>query len=341
MAPSKSKTTIYDVASKAGVAISTVSRVLNNSTDVSEYTRSKVLDAINELQFRPHRTAKTLAQKHTAALAIAIPSFTTPFHNTILKGVRRRISDEDFDLLLFDLGSKDPQQKLLDYLRRGAVDGLLLALHIDEDIANELRSLHAPIVIVGNKLDGFDSFYWDNVAGAKEAVTHLVKQGHKRIGMISTRKKEDEVYSQRVKGYKAALKEAGIPYDPELVQSGITEKHAGISEESGFEAINNLLALEEQPTAIFAGSDAQAIGAIYGLKQQGLKVPENMAIVGYDDIKTSYYIGLSSVDQNILEIGYKATDTLIGRLRGELDPEPINLMTTPKLIVRASSLSSS
>ena len=182
----KQKATIYNVAERAGVAISTVSRVLNNSSDVSDLTRARVLQAIEELRFRPDRTAKTLAQKQTESLVIAMPSFTTPFHTELLKGVRSRIKELEYDLLLFDLGSRNPKEKLLDFLSKGSVDGLLLAMHVDDELADELLTLSAPVVLIGNKRPEFDSYYWDDEGGARSAVNHFIQQGHRRIGIITS-----------------------------------------------------------------------------------------------------------------------------------------------------------
>ncbi|RMF55942.1 MAG: LacI family transcriptional regulator, partial [Bacteroidetes bacterium] len=144
MPQEKSKVTIYDVADRAGVAISTVSRVLNNSHDVSDRTRARVLKAIEELKFRPDRKAKTLAQQDTQLLAVAMPTFTTPFHTELMKGIRMSLREKDVDLLLCDLGSKKRHLNLMNFLKRGAVDGLLLAgVDVNEEIAQELHALHA------------------------------------------------------------------------------------------------------------------------------------------------------------------------------------------------------
>lgn len=338
MPQEKPKTTIYDVADRAGVAISTVSRVLNDSNDVSELTRSRVLKAIEELQFRPDRTAKTLAQKQTHSLAIAIPTFTTPFHNELLKGIRLCLRDYDFDLLLCDLGSTSPERTLLSFLKRGTVDGLLLAgLPASHTIAQELTALHAPVVLIGYRNDDFDAYYWDDVAGARGAVEHLIRQGHRRIGLIRTHA-EGLLQDRRIEGYREALEGAGIPYDERLVVSGQTQKHAGFSEEAGHEAMESLLALDEPATAVFASSDVQAIGAWKAIRDRGLSVPEDYALVGYDDVKTSHYIGLSSVDQNMHNVGFRATELLIERVTGETDVPRVSELVMPELQVRASSL---
>lgn len=337
MPDQKRKVTIYDVAAHAGVAISTVSRVLNESTDVSDQTRERVLEAIEELRFRPDRVAKTLAQKRTRSLAIAIPTFTTPFHNELLKGVRSKLHDRENDLLLFDLGSVDPQRKLKSFLKRGTLDGLLLAgVPVDEQLTPELKAFRAPIVLVGNHHTDFDCYYWDNDAGAKAAVEHLIEQGHRRIGMIRAYT-DSYLQTKRIEGYRLALEEAGLPFDPNLIKSGTTEKHAGFSEEHGYEAMLQLLELEPRVSAVFASSDVQAFGAWKAIRNARLRVPEDIALVGYDDIKTSKYIGLSSVDQDMETVGREATQRLLDRLEGRASDAPVAKLVVPTLQVRESS----
>jgi LacI family transcriptional regulator len=334
-----SKVTIYDVAARAGVAISTVSRVLNDSPDVSDRTRARVMKAVEELRYRPDRTAKKLAQQRTLTLAIALPTFITPFHNELLKGVRMCLLDMEIDLLLCDLGWRAPFRTLQNFLRRGTVDGLLLAgVTTDERVAAELLSIRAPVVLIGSAWPGFDSFEWDDTAGVLDGVNHLVGQGHRRIGMIRSFT-DSEIQVNRVAGYRSALEAAGIPFDERLVVSGDTTKHAGFSEEAGYEAMQRLLALEEEPvTAVFASSDVQALGAWAAIIDAGRRVPDHVAIVGYDDIKSSQFIGLSSVDQSIQQIGHTATERLLARLSGELPDPPTARRITPKLRVRRSSV---
>lgn len=339
MAHEKSKVTIYDVADRAGVAISTVSRVLNNSSDVSEPTRVRVLKAIDELEFRPDRTAKSLAQKGTKSFAVAIPTFTMPFHTELLKGIRFRLRNHDIDLLLCDLGSKSPHQTLMNFLSRGAVDGLLLVgVPVEDHIAHELRALHAPVVLIGTHHAGFDSFYWDDRAGAAAAIDHLVALGHKRIGVITSHT-ASSVQVERLKGVEAAMQKAGLPFGPDLEFAGQTAKHAGFSEETGYEAMEQVL--EEAPdiTAVFAMSDVQAVGAWKAVHDSGRDVPGDMAIIGYDDIKTSYYIGLSSVDQRMHWVGEEATGLLLKRMEGADQDHPIRRIIVPEMIARSSTRS--
>jgi LacI family transcriptional regulator len=331
------KTTIYDVAEHAGVAISTVSRVLNNSQDVSDATRDKVMKAIRKLQFRPNRTAKSLAQRATRTIAVAVPTFTTPFHNELLKGVRDRLDDADLDLLLCDLDWEAPTATLLNFLERGAMDGLIVAgLPINDDTAEDLLTLGAPVVLIGNDWPSLDSFYWDEEPGVLKAMNHLIENDHRRIGMITT-PHDNRLRNARVHGYKQALEAAGLPFDENLIVHGQTRKHDGFSEESGYEAMNELLDLEEPVTAVFASSDVQAIGAWQAIREAGLEVPDDFSLVGYDDIKVSRFIGLTSVAQNMHYVGEQSTDLLLSRLNTAGPDEPVSELVTPELKVRKSS----
>jgi LacI family transcriptional regulator len=331
------KATIYDVASEAGVAISTVSRVLNNSNDVSKSTRERVEVAIEALQFRPDRTAKKLAQKQTQALAVAIPTFTTPFHNELLKGARNGLRDRNVDLLLFDLTSREPERTLNEYLKRGTVDGLLLVgVTPKDDTIRELRALRAPVVLLGAHSDVFDCFLWDNVAGARAAVEHLIERGHRRIAMMVSHT-EQGLQHERVDGYRQALQQAGIPFDQSLIQAGETPKHGGFSEEAGEEAMLQLLQRAPDVTAVFASSDVQAIGAMKALRDTKKRVPEDVALVGYDDIKPSRFIGLSSVDQEIQQVGFQAASLLLERMTGKRRDETATVRIQSILRIRESS----
>lgn len=336
---SNKKPTIYAVADRAGVSISTVSRVLNENRSVAPPTRKRVVEAMEFLQYRPDRTARQLAQRRQRTLAVAMPTFTTPFHNEVLKGVRQGLTAYDVDLLLWDLEWDHVHASLLKYLRHGAVDGLLL-IGVDEDerVRRELKALQAPVVQVGRRWSDFDSFYWDQVAGAREAVRHLLLQGHDQVGMI-TSGVDSPLQRERVRGYREALDEAGVPFRPELVQTGAENKHAGYSEEAGYEAMQQLLRADPQVTAVFASSDVHAVGAWQAAREAGLRVPEDVAIVGFDDVKTSAFIGLSSVAQAMHDVGAQAAQACVEQIVGARRRSELcrSVLITPKLNVRASS----
>lgn len=336
MSATRDKLTIYDVAQEAGVAISTVSRVLNDSGEVSEATRQRVQAAIEKLQFRPQRTARTLAQQQTHSLAVAMPSFTSLFYVEILKGVKDELREHDIDLLLCNLGSIAPQQTLYRFLDRGAVDALLIAaLPISDEMQRALASLRAPVMLLGMEAPGFDWISWDNAAGTERAITHLAGLGHTRIGMIAAHP-WSYTYSERVEGYRRALDAAGLRFDPALVVAGETQKHAGFSEEAGYEAMQKLLRLDDPPTAVFATSDVKAFGAWSAARDAGLSVPEDVALVGYDNLKLSRFLGLTSVDQWMYDVGHRATRRLLERMSTDTD-ERLQQRLVPELVVRMSS----
>lgn len=293
--------------------------------------------AIEALNFRPDRRARQLAQQGAPTLAIAMPTLTTPFHSSLLKGIRVHLRERELDLLFCDLGAHERHLALISFLQRGAVSGLLLVgLRVTDDIAAELKSMGAAVAILGYQHEDFDSYWWDDVEGARRAVAHLTSMGHARIGMIRTAS-ESRTSVRRIDGYRAALGAAGIPFDEALVVAGTTEKHAGYSEESGYEAMGTLLAVEEPVTAVFCASDAQAMGAWLAIREAGLRVPEDIALVGYDDVKTSRYVGLSSMDQAMQQVGELAAVRLLKRMNDEIDGPPSSFCHTPELRIRASS----
>jgi len=339
MASLKSSVTIYDVAEKAGVAISTVSRVLNDSTDVADDTKKRVLQVIDELQYLPNRVARSLAQRGASLIAIATPTITTAFHNSLLKGLRSVLADVDqeCDVLLFDLGSTNPLDRLRSKLKGGKVDGLILAgIPVTPSLAKELSAFNAPVILIGNHHTEFDCFYWDNSNGAVQATTHLLKNGHRRIGLIRAYT-DGYVQLQRIQGYKKALEKFKVKFDKNLVQSGTNPKHAGFSEEHGLEAMNQLLKVSPEVTAVIASSDVQAIGALKAIRDAQKRVPEDIALIGYDDIKTCYYIGLSSIDQSIEETGRLAAKRLLYRQNNPSDLARMDHKVPAVLRIRHSS----
>ena len=332
------KATIYDVASESGTSVATVSRVMNDADNVAEDTRDRVKEAVRKLRYRPDRTARTLAEQQTRVLAVALPSFITPFHNELMKGIRMSLRDHPgFDLLVHDLGSTDPLAELARFLKQGTVDGLLVAgASVDETSAQELRAWQAPAVLIGERRKGLDSFTWDDHAGAYAATEHLARQGHERIGLIRTRD-EMPLQERRIEGYRAALEEAGLPFDEGLIASGQTQKHAGFSEEAGREAMRQLLMADPPVTAVFCSSDVHAVGAWSTLREANKEVPEDVALVGYDDVKTSRFLGLSSVAQGMHEVGERMVKRLVYRMAHPEDEERVDERMTPVLQVRRSS----
>lgn len=330
------KITIYDVAKKAGVAISTVSRVLNGSPYVSDETKEKVASAIAELEFHPQVNARKLASREPQLVAVAVPTFTTPFFNEVLKGVKDQIKNLDIDFIIYDTGSTEPETNFKKFLDRGTPDALIVfSIEIDEEIHARLKKMHIPIIIVGNEHPSYNYFCWDNYKGGFLAGEHLIQQGFTDIGMIRAHSRST-ISDSRERGFRDALIKHGIAMKEENVVSGITQKHAGFSEEAGFEAIGILQERKALPQAIFCSNDAQAIGAMYSLKLSGLRVPEDVALIGYDNIKQAKYLDLTSVDQLMYDVGAKAVQRLAHLIKNP-DAPLLQEVILPVLAIRKSS----
>ncbi len=330
------KVTIYEVAKNAGVAISTVSRVLNDSPNVSDETKKKVQAAIEELSFRPQVSARKLASKEPQLLAVAVPSFTTPFFNEVLKGVKDEIKKMDLDIILYNTGSKDPEEAVINFFDRGTADALiLLSIDVSEKIHKHLQTTHVPIVLVNAAHDAYNYFMVNDYQGGYMAGEHLVKKGFTDIGMITspvnTRASDD-----RERGFKDALKNYKMKIDKSLFVTGDTTKHAGFTEEAGFEAVYKYDKMGRYPDAVFCANDTQALGALHALSRLGMKVPDDIAIMGYDNIKLSKYLDLTTIDQQMHTIGIQATARLAAIIKDPTD----NLFQTsinPILVERGST----
>lgn len=330
------KVTIYEVAKNAGVAISTVSRVLNDSPNVSEETKQKVQKAIDELNFRPQVSARKLASKEPQILAVAVPSFTTPFFNEVLKGVKDEIKKMDLDIILYNTGSKDPEEAVINFFDRGTADALiLLSIDVSETVHKHLQSTHIPIVLVNTSHPSYNYYMVNDYKGGYMAGEHLVKQGYERMGMITT-PVETRSSSERERGFIDALKNYKMPIDKDLLVTGDTTKHAGYTEESGFEAIYKYKEMGKFPDALFCSNDTQALGAYHALSKLGMSVPDDIAIMGYDNIKLSKYLDLTTLDQHMHKIGTQAIARLAEIIK-DSDSPLVQETQNPILVERGST----
>lgn len=327
------KHTIYDVARVANVAISTVSRVLNGSPYVSEETKKRVQNAINELDFRPQVNARKLARREAQIIAVALPSFTTPFFNEVLKGIKDRLKDTDLDFIIYNTGSANPEETLKTFLDRGIPDALLiLSIALDDEISKRLKSAGIPVVLVGAKHDDFNYFFWNNYKGGYLAGEHLIKRGYKKIGMVRSHSRS-LVADQREKGFRDVLETYNLPMEDKFFVKGITRKHSGYSEEAGYEAIQIMKERGGLPEAIFCTNDAQAIGVMHALREEKMRIPEDIGLMGYDNIKFAHYMGLSTIDQKMYDVGMMSIDRLTTMIK-EKDTSIIQKEIEPKLVFR-------
>lgn len=330
------KSTIYDVAKKANVAISTVSRVLNDSPYVSDETKGKVKSAIEELRFRPQVSARNLARRTPQIIAVAAPTFTTPFFNEVLKGVKDEIKNTDLDFIIYNTGSDDPEGNFKDFLDRGVPDALIIfSIEVDDEINLRLKELPIPVVLVGSNHKEYNNFWWDNYKGGCMAAGHFVEQGYKKIGMIRKHNKS-LVADDREKGFRDTLINLGSPLNDDFVASGTTKKHKGYSEEAGYESIYTLKKRGTMPDALFCSNDAQALGAMHALNELGLRVPEDVAVMGYDNIKISHFIGLTTINQKMYDVGILATKRMEDLIKRPNQPIEQHIIE-PELVVRKST----
>lgn len=329
--------TIVDVARAAGVSVSTVSRVLNNKPDVAADTRETVLAAIQRLGYVANPSARRLAGGRTGIIGLIVPDITTAYTVEIVRGVGEAVNEAGYDLVLYTVVQRhegaERERTWLSMLSRGLVDGLVLVL--PRSMADELLALSnrgLPIVLIDHR--GIDtnlpSVCATNVEGALEATRYLLSLGHQRIGFI-TGTLQYRAGSDRLAGYRLALAQAGIAFDPTLVVEG------DFSRQRGYEGALALMRQPDPPTAIFASNDVSAFGALDALRDLGLRVPEDVSLVGFDDIPAAAEVrpSLTTVHQPLVDMGRHGAQLILALLNGQMDaPQRIELPT--RLIVRSS-----
>ncbi len=327
--------TIVEVAERAGVGVGTVSRVLNNTGSVKAETRDRVLRAIDELDYRPNQAARQLVTSRTGTLAVVLPYLTRPFYVTVLHGIEGAAAANDYHLQIFNVETEAKRRYYLrDMPYRGRVDGLIIvSLPIFETAAAQLKAAKLPTVLVDAYHPNIPSVTVDNVRGARLAMDHLLACGHERIGYISgplDAELQFPVNRQRLHGYQAALHARRVPITPEYIVSGDD------SLVDGMRMTYQLLDLEPRPTAIFAASDVHALGALQAATERGLRVPEDLGIVGYDDIDLAGYMSLTTVRQPMVMMGRRGVDLLLAQLDGRQDVER-RVELPLELVVRRST----
>jgi LacI family transcriptional regulator len=331
------QTTIHDIARLAGVSIATVSRALNNRRYVAPETRDEVLRIAREHGFRTNTSARALSGGRTGLVSAIVPDVNAEYFSNILAGVSEALHELDMDLVLsMSHHQHDRELTLLKRIMRTRTDGVLLLL--PSESADELEALRhqgLPFVIVDPRQPvppGVPSVSAAHAAGAREATEHLLALGHRRIGVISGA--PDWLASvERLRGYQAALAAADIPTDPGLV----IEADFAVSE-GGAIATEKLLDQPEPPTAIFAFNDILALGALRAAAARGLRVPDDLSIVGFDDAGTAALVtpALTTVRQPLGEMGRLATG-LLARLLNRQSVEALHIELETKLVVRGST----
>jgi LacI family transcriptional regulator len=331
MQKKKQSATIQDVAKTAGVSVSTVSRVLNGKVDVAKETQDHILAVIEELGYTTNLAARSMRSQKKNLIGLIMPDIAYPFAFEVMRGVNKAIAESEFDLLVYTTGDVRKsgrafaEQKYVSLLTNSISDGVIIVA----PVAAEFK-LDAPIVSIDPTVShpNYPAVHATNYQGSVDAMDYLFSLGHRRIGYISGRA-ELESSNRRLLGYLDSLEKAGIPANDDLIASG------DFTTDSGIRCARQLLSLKERPTAIFASNDQMAMGVYQVAEEMHLRIPEDLSLVGFDNITESKYLGLTTVDQFIYEMGYVATQLLIKIINGiTVDDRTYKVKT--KLIVRNS-----
>lgn len=327
--------TIEDVARQAGVSVATVSRALRNLPNVAPSTKLRVQQAARALEYVANPTAARLAVGKTSTVAVAVPVLDQWYFSKVVAGIEAVLSSQGLDLLLYAVGTEADRHRFFQgrgaWWRRG--DGLVLVdVAFDRVEASRLAANGPTIVTIGSRNAEFSSVTIDDRDAAREAVGHLIARGHERVGLIWGEPHaglDFPVPRRRREGYLQALGDAGLPPDPAMEALG------GFSVDGGREAMAQLLGLPQPPTAVFAMSDEMAFGALDEIRRRGLRVPHDVAIVGFDDHDLAPLFGLTTVRQQVDEIGASAARLLLASLNGT---EPVTHAVAPThLVVRRTT----
>ncbi len=335
MARSSHISTIRDVAEKAGVSVTTVSHVINKTRFVSEDLVKRVDDAILELNYQPSGLARSLRTKASGSLGVIIPDNTNPFFAEVVRGIEDYCYKQGYSVFLCNSdGDPDKEYNYIKLLREKGVDGMVLvSTGNDSDSLKFLDQGKIPKVIIDRDIESLnsDSVLVDNLAGGYKATKHLLDLDHTRIGCI-TGSSQITPSAQRLEGYIQALKEKGITIDSTLIETG------DFKSQSGGDCLMRLMNQPEPPTAVFVCNDLMAFGALAAARQLEIHVPDQLSIVGFDDIAMASMIipSLSTISQPKRELGETGATLLLQRIKDK-DTAQSRIVLEPLLVVRESS----
>ncbi|MFQ6057978.1 MAG: LacI family DNA-binding transcriptional regulator [Anaerolineae bacterium] len=326
--------TVKDVAKLAGVSTATVSRVLNNHPHIADETRSRVLWAMEQLGYQPSRVARRLRMKSTQILGLIISDIANPFFTSVVRGIEDVAYANQYSLLLCN-SDEDPARESLyvDVLQAERVAGIIISPADENSTSCEpLLKNGVPIVAMDRRLRQFDvdTVLVDNVKGAYQATSHLIRLGHRRIGLIGGPPRITTGRERR-EGYEKALSEHGLEVDQSLIKIG------DFKQDSGYQRACELLEMDDPPTAIFTANNLMTLGALNAIHEKGLNIPRDVAIVGFDDMPWAPSLDppLTAVAQPTYELGCTAADLLLQRI-ADKDREIVEMKLEPTLIIRDS-----
>jgi LacI family transcriptional regulator, repressor for deo operon, udp, cdd, tsx, nupC, and nupG len=327
---------IGDVAARAAVSVATVSRALRGLPNVAPSTRNRVLAAAKELDYVVDPHASRLAAGRTQTIGIVVPLFTQWYFTQVVAGAEGVLAASGYDLLLYNVGGPQGRHRFLSTLPfRKRVDGIIVIdLPLSADQQATLTATGVPMVFVGIPSERVATVTIDNVAAAASAVRHLTNLGHQRIGLIANLPDDPLHFTaplERRAGYQAALEQAGLPVHPELDVPG------NFSMSGGAEAMAQLLSTGVAPTAVFAESDEMAIGALKTVRDTGLRVPDELSLIGFDDHEIAEYVGLTTVHQPVLAQGETAAAILMELMAPQPPAEPPHIVMPTSVRVRTTT----
>jgi DNA-binding LacI/PurR family transcriptional regulator len=327
--------TIRDVARHANVGVGTVSRVLNDSPLVSDEARGRVRKTIAELGYRPSSTARRLSLGRSQMIGVVAPFFTTRAVVERLRGVVERLRDQgDYDLLLFDVETLEQREDAFeDFAARDRVDGLLVVSlrPSDEQIAR-MQHEGLPVVLIDVTHPALPRVVIDDVLGGQMAAEYLLAKGHKRIGFVGDAPTPFGFASSelRCQGMREALRRAGIK------PAAALQKRGPHGREEANALARGLLEMRDPPTAIFAASDVQAMGVLQAAEALGVRVPEEVAVIGFDDVEEASVLGLTTVRQPLRETGKRGVELLLSAIEGR-DVAPVEELASLAVIERRTA----
>lgn len=306
--------TIKDVAQKANVSIATVSRVLHNLGGYSDKTKQKVDQSIKELKYQPNAIARGLINKRTQTIGVLFPDVSSAFSSDLLHGIDEFVHDRNYSVMVCNTDQDGKRTlKYLQLLREKQVDGIIFSSEVlKKEYYDMLESMKIPVVLISSQTDFANVPYVkvDDYQAAYDAVHYLITKGHRRIAMISGTKGDPIAGIPRVEGYRKALEAHGITFDSRYLVYG------DFLYESGSRAMEAILRKTPEVTAVFAASDEMAIGALSSVTKHGMNVPEDISIMGYDDLRLARMVNppLTTVRQPLYDIGMIASEKLISMI---------------------------
>lgn len=323
--------TIFDVAELAGVSISTVSRVINSPEKVNINTRQKIYEAIDKLGFVPQAEARARALRFNGRIGVITPFFTAPSFVQRLRGIAAALSKENFDLIIYTVDSNNRLQSYLSSLPlTGNLDGLVIvSLPVADNDVNRLLEHNLPTVLIEFPHRLLNGVEIDDVAGGRMATEYLINQGHKRIAFLGDSDLPEysiHPVSLRLKGFRQAIKNANLEVPKEFVRL------APYNQEQARIVAKELLDIPNPPTAIFAATDLQALGVLKAARRLNVKIPEQLAVIGFDDLDMAEYADLTTVRQHLDESGRIAIEILLSHISD--NTRPVQHITLPLTLIK-------